>query len=155
MENIRLFVMDVDGTLTDGKIYMSNTGEIFKVFSVKDGYAIKNMLPQMNILPVIITGRSSKILELRCMELSVKFLYQNIQNKVDILDKLLKELKLTFSNVAYIGDDLNDLECMKLAAIRGCPNDAAPEIVELSDFISVKNGGAGAVRDFVEWLQNN
>lgn len=155
-DSIMYFVMDVDGTLTDGKIYIGSKGELIKVFNVKDGYAISNILIPNKILPIIITGRKSKILERRCKELRVMYLFQGIKDKKKCLDKILNSQKATYRNVAYIGDDINDIECMKIVKIQGgkvgCPSDAVNQIKEISDFISVKNGGDGAVREFVEWI---
>ena len=150
--NIKLLVMDVDGTLTDGRIYMGPGGEALKSFNIKDGYGIVHLLPVMGIEPVIITGRKSLILNKRCEELGITRLYQGIKNKIEILNGILDEIGCTYEQVAYIGDDLNDLECMQLAAISGCPADAVPEVKEKVSYISEYNGGAGAVRDFICWL---
>lgn len=153
---IKYFVMDVDGTLTDGKIYMGMRGEQFKVFNIKDGYAINKMLPLNGITPVIITGRNSKITENRCMELGIKELHQEVANKEEVLRRLLQRDCAEFSQVAYIGDDLNDLSCMEIikrnGGITGCPADAVPEVKNICDFISLHKGGEGAVRDFIEYL---
>ena len=144
--------MDVDGTLTDGKIYMSNTGELMKAFSIKDGCGIHDILIPAGIIPVIITGRSSAILLNRCRELGITNIYQGISNKVEKLSEVTKDL----STVAYIGDDINDLRCMKLikdaGGIIGCPADAVEKVKEVAVYIAKHNGGDGAVRDFIEWL---
>lgn len=160
---IKVLIMDVDGTLTDGKIYMGENGELFKSFDIKDGCGIKNILPDMDVIPVIITARKSKILENRCQELGINYLYQNVTNKYEKLNDILKLLsdrthqKYELGNCAYIGDDIIDLQCMKpikqANGVIGCPNDAVSEIKEISDFISSKNGGDGAVREFIEWIR--
>lgn len=152
MKNIRLLVMDVDGTLTDGKIIMCYDGEFSKSFNIKDGYGIHDILPKYKIIPAIITGRSSKIVENRCKDLSINYLFQGCKNKLIPLQHLLDKLDLSFSNVAYIGDDLNDLECMSLCAIKGCPNDAVKEVKAICDFIASNAGGEGAVREFIDWI---
>jgi 3-deoxy-D-manno-octulosonate 8-phosphate phosphatase (KDO 8-P phosphatase) len=151
-KNIKVLVIDVDGTLTDGKVYLSANGEIMKVFDIKDGYAIKEILPQYGILPVIITGRQSAILEYRCKELGISHLYQGVDKKRNQLDMLLMSLGLSAAETAYIGDDINDYECMVQCSIKGCPTDAVPEIKAITDFIATKKGGDGAVREFIEWL---
>lgn len=150
--NIKILVLDVDGTLTNGKIYIGDTGEIIKVFDVKDGYGLHNILPLYGINPVIITGRESQIVKNRCEELGIKYLYQGIDDKLKKLDELLKIFNFTYENVAYMGDDINDISCMKISAISACPHDAAKKVIELADYVSEKNGGNGAVRDFIEWL---
>lgn len=151
-KTIKVLAMDVDGTLTDGKINIGRDGEIFKSFDVKDGYAIKHLLPKFDILPVIITGRISKITENRAKELGIENIYQNVKNKQEILHDLCKKYKIGLRNVAYIGDDLNDLEIMQMVAVAGCPVNAVKEIRAIAHFISNKNGGDGAVGDFIEWI---
>ncbi len=153
---IKILVMDVDGTLTDGKIYMGSTGEIFKAFSIKDGCGIHDLLIPLGIIPVIITGRKSKLLKKRCKELGITKLYQGVTDKVKKLEEILKEMMVSGSDCAYIGDDINDIECMKkikkAGGLVGCPADATGQILRIADFISSKTGGNGAVREFIEWL---
>lgn len=146
--------MDVDGTLTDGKIYMGDNGEVFKAFDIKDGCGIHDILIPNGIIPVIITGRTSKILENRCKELGITELHQGVFDKIGKLREVIKEEN--FSRTAYIGDDINDMSCMReikqAGGIIGCPKDAVKEVKEISDFISERNGGNGAVREFIEWI---
>lgn len=153
---IKYFVMDVDGTLTDGKIYMGTDGEFVKAFDIKDGCGIHDLLIPSGIVPVIITGRTSQIVRNRCQELGIKALYQGISNKKEKLEEILRQNGDSYADVAYIGDDINDLECMKAVLLKGglvgCPQDAVKEVKNISSFVSNKNGGAGAVRDFVEWV---
>lgn len=152
---IKYLVMDVDGTLTDGKIYMGNDGEMMKAFNIKDGCGIHDILIPAGITPVIITGRSSKILENRCKELGITNLHQGIRNKIEKLLTITTDL----STVAYIGDDINDLSCMErikeAGGLVGCPADAVQKVIMLSDFVSKKKGGNGAVREFIEWIAEN
>lgn len=160
---IKLLVMDVDGTLTDGKIYMGTNGELFKAFDIKDGCGIKDILPTLGIEPIIITARNSKILENRCQELGITKLYQGIRNKLSKLDEIINEYnktyspKINYANIAYIGDDILDLQCMvpikNAGGIIGCPNDAVDEVKKIANCICKHNGGNGAVREFIEWLQ--
>ncbi len=149
---IKYLVMDVDGTLTDGKIYMGNDGEMMKAFDIKDGCGIHDILIPAGITPVIITGRSSKILKNRCKELGIENLHQGIRNKIEKLLTITTDL----STVAYIGDDINDLSCMEpvkaAGGLVGCPADAVKKVIELADFVSLREGGNGAVREFIEWL---
>lgn len=151
---IKVLVMDVDGTLTDGKIHISDEGEVFKSFNVKDGYGIANLY-KINVLPVIITGRKSKIVEYRAKELNINEVYQGVHNKVDKLKYICEKYKISLKEVAYIGDDINDLECMKICGISACPNDAAEEVLDSVDYICKKNGGEGAVREFINFISNN
>ena len=153
--HIRFFVMDVDGTLTDGKIYMSDYGELFKAFDIKDGCGIHDILPKYGIIPVIITARKSKILTNRCKELNITRIYQSCSDK---LSKLREVTDGELSTVAYIGDDILDLQCIEpvkeAGGIVGCPADAVEAVRNIADFVSSRNGGNGAVRDFIEWLTN-
>ena len=149
---IKYLVMDVDGTLTDGKIYISPSGEAMKAFNIKDGCGIHDMLIPAGITPVIITGRSSDIVLNRCKELGISQVYQGVQDKIKKLIELTPEL----ISIAYIGDDINDLPCMNLlnenGGLIGCPADAVPEVKMICGFVSERNGGDGAVREFIEWV---
>ena len=154
MKKIKYLVMDVDGTLTDGKIYMGNDGELCKAFNIKDGCGISNLAIPEGIIPIIITGRKSIILENRCRELGITNLHQGISNKIEKLDEILAGEG--YDKVAYIGDDINDLPCMfsvrEGGGIVGCPADAVKKVVEIANYVADHNGGDGAVRDFIEWI---
>ena len=125
---------------------------MMKAFDIKDGYAIHEMLPEHGIKPIIITGRESKIVENRARELGVTLVFQNIKDKLSQLKKIVDENSITLEEIAYIGDDISDLDCIKACGIGGCPADASEEIKQNADFISEKFCGSGAVRDFAEWI---
>jgi 3-deoxy-D-manno-octulosonate 8-phosphate phosphatase (KDO 8-P phosphatase) len=146
---IKILVMDVDGTLTDGKIYIGADGEMLKAFNVKDGLGISK-LRSNNIIPAIITGRESEILKRRSEELMIEELYQGEENKIDKLNELVERYKCSLSEVAFIGDDENDLQCMRVCGYTGCPADAIESVKKEVDYICDKNGGEGAVREFIE-----
>lgn len=143
--------MDVDGTLTDGKIYMSANGELMKAFNIKDGYAIAH-LREYGIEPVIITGRESEIVKQRSAELKITELYQSVNNKLFKLKEVCKSKGIELSNVAYIGDDVNDLICIQQCGCTACPSDAVRAVKDKVDYVSTEKGGEGAVRDFCEYL---
>lgn len=158
---IKFLVMDVDGTLTDGKIYMGVDGEAFKAFDIKDGYALHTLLKEHGIIPVIITARKSSMVEHRCKELGVTEIHQGVMNKLDCLKGILEKYssadqQYDLSNVAYIGDDLLDLKCMKpikeTGGLTGCPSNAVKDVLAICDFIAPDKGGEGAVREFAEYL---
>ena len=151
MENIKILVLDVDGTLTDGKLYMDDKDNALKAFNVRDGFAIVNWL-KLGGEVAILTGKSSNIVERRAKELGIKYVVQGSKNKTQDLKKILERLNLSFENVAYMGDDLNDIGLMKKIALPACPHDAVLEILEICKFISNKNGGEGAVRDLLEHI---
>lgn len=150
--SIKLFVMDVDGTMTDGHIYIGATGEMMKAFDVKDGYAIYHMLPAHNIIPVIITGRSSEIVATRAKELKITELYQGVSDKLAVLAAVAAKYGATPNQIAYIGDDLNDLDAMAYCGLSACPADAVEEVRKTAKYVCKANGGRGAVREFVEYL---
>lgn len=150
---IQLLIMDVDGTLTDGKIYISDSGELFKAFSVKDGYAIV-YAKKHGVEPIIITSRESKITELRCKELGIKYLFQGVADKLSILNEIMMKLGISNENVAYIGDDMNDLECMRMCGYTACPFDAVDDIKKAVNYVCKAKGGCGAVREFIETFIN-
>ena len=152
---IKLLVMDVDGTLTDGKIYMGENGEIMKAFNVKDGYAIANMFPEMSIIPVIITGRKSKIVENRAKELGITELYQGVGDKLAQLKLVAEKYNVAPEEIAYIGDDLNDLACIEYCGLTACPADAVEEVKQKVTYVCNKNGGEGAVREFICKIEEN
>lgn len=153
---VKFLIMDVDGTLTDGKIYMGIEGEIHKAFNIKDGYGIRHILPEYQIVPIILTGRSSVIVLNRCKELHIGEVFQGISNKDSFVRQLSEAKMFELNEVAYIGDDLNDYEVMCSikagGGIVGCPRDSAKKILEVADFVCTKLGGEGAVREFIEFL---
>lgn len=151
MKDIKILVLDVDGTLTDGKIYVDDKDNSFKAFNVKDGFALVNWL-KLGGEVAILTGKKSNIVERRAKELGIKYIIQGSKNKKQDLKNLLKELNITFENVAYMGDDLNDLGVMKSVGFSACPKDSVQEVLEITNFISSKNGGDGAVREFLKHI---
>lgn len=149
---IKMLVMDVDGTLTDGCIYIGAEGEVMKAFHVQDGYAIAHLLPKLGITPVIITGRSSKIVEKRASELKITHLHQGISDKLEKLKEVAAQLGVSSDEIAYIGDDLNDLDCIRYCGHTACPADAVPEVLRSVDYICKRSGGRGAVREYISTL---
>lgn len=151
---IKYLIMDVDGSLTDGKIYMGSQGEAFKAFSIKDGYVINYILKPAEIIPMILTARSSSIVQNRCDELGITEVYQGKLDKLTALKEIIGEDK--FKYCAYFGDDILDLKCMnpikEAGGIVGCPSDAVQEIKAIADYVCMNKAGEGALREFSEWL---
>lgn len=150
---IKLLIMDVDGTLTDGKIYMSASGEAFKAFDIKDGYTIYT-LDKIGIVPVIITGRESLIVARRAEELKIKEIHQGIRDKLGKLKEVAARYNVTMDEIAYFGDDYNDVACMEICGFTGCPQDAEEEIKPKVDYICQAKAGSGALREFVKQIAN-
>ena len=151
MENIKILVLDVDGTLTDGKLYMDDKDNALKAFNVRDGFAIVNWL-KLGGEVAIITGKSSNIVERRAKELGIKYVVQDSKNKTQDLKKILERLNLSFENVAYMGDDLNDIGLMKKILLPACKHYSVLEVREIFRIIYDKNGVEGDVRDLLEHI---
>lgn len=143
--------MDVDGTLTDGKIILGNNGEEFKCFNVKDGVGIK-LAHEYGIITAIITGRKSNIVDIRSKELGIKEVHQGIENKIEKLYNLARRLQFNLSEVAYIGDDIYDIPVMKKVGIAFAVNNASELTKNVADYITNKKGGEGAVREVVDLI---
>lgn len=148
--------MDIDGTLTDGKIYMGAKGEVVKAFDIKDGCGIKLLLPKNNIIPAVITARKSQILEKRCQELGIKELYQDYFEKTIALKEIQRKTNIALNEMAFIGDDLPDVPCAETIKKHGgtvmAPANAIQEIKRIADYVSFFKAGEGAVRDCIEHL---
>ena len=148
---IELIVIDVDGTLTDGKIYYSGDLQEIKAFNIKDGLMIKswNTLGKKS---AIITGRTSEIVEKRAKELDITYVYQGVGNKREILKKIMEEMNITANEVAVIGDDMNDLSMLKMVKKSFAPYDANAYIYDFVNYPLKKNGGEGAVAEMIEMI---
>lgn len=151
IEQIKYVVIDVDGTMTDGGIYYDSSGNEIKKFNTRDAAAFF-AAHAVGIKTVVVTGRCCEATMHRLTELSATYLFQNVGNKYIFLKNFFKEQKITSDEVAYIGDDLNDLEGMSLAGYVACPFDACKEVKGIADYVSNKCGGNGAVRDVIEHL---
>ncbi len=149
LKNIKLLVLDVDGTLTDGTVYYSSEGEAFKRFSIRDGMGIE-LLKKADIDIAIITTENSNIVNARASKLKINKVILGSRNKKKSLMELAEKYGYRLDEIAYIGDDVNDYYAMKQVGFAACPFDANPIIKEISDYISNKNGGDGAVRDVIE-----
>lgn len=149
---IELLVFDVDGTLTNGDIMYSSSGEEFKTFNVNDGFAMVFWTKQLGKKAAIITGRKSKIVEYRANELKIEHLYQNVKDKLAILDEILKKEGLNYSQVAAIGDDLNDLKMLKKVGLSFAPQNATELVKNSVNVVCKKSGGSGAAREMIEYI---
>ncbi|WP_456479639.1 KdsC family phosphatase [Nautilia sp.] len=148
---IELIVIDVDGTLTDGKIYYSNSKDEIKAFNIKDGLMIKSW-NRLGKKSALITGRTSDIVEKRAKELDISYVKQGIKNKKDVLDGIVEELGISYSEVAVIGDDMNDLSMLKLVKKSFAPYDANPYVYDFVNYPLKRNGGEGAVAEMIEMI---
>lgn len=150
LRKIRLVVLDVDGTLTDGGIWYGDGAELQR-FDVRDGYAL-GRLKAAEVRQVWITGRGCAATERRALELGVWSLLQHIGSKREALEKVQRRLDIAPEVTLAMGDDLPDLGLFELAGVRACPSDAAPQVRAKSDIVATRPGGHGAVREVLERL---
>ncbi len=149
--SIKYIVIDVDGTLTDGSIYYDENGNELKKFNTKDAAGFFTS-KTCGISTIVITGRHCHATELRMQEMQVDLLAQGIVDKVKYIKDYLTKNNIKKSELAYIGDDLNDYSGMQLACFKACPCDAAEEIKNIADYISPYAGGQGAFRDVIHFI---
>ncbi len=151
IRKIKLVLLDVDGVLTDGGIYIDNRGNELKKFNVKDGSGI-SMAIHSGIQVGIITGRKSRIVKKRAKELRIKLLFQGVKKKHYILEKIINSLNINKDEIAYIGDDVIDLNIMKRVGLSITVMDGHKEVKKVADIILQHKGGDGAVREFMDIL---
>ncbi|MDD7887901.1 HAD family hydrolase [Flavivirga sp. 57AJ16] len=149
LEHITTFIFDVDGVLTDGTVTITSTGEMLRRMNIKDGYALKTAV-DMGYNVCIISGGSNEGVRVRLQGLGVSNIYLGVHNKIEQLDIYLDVNHIKSENVLYMGDDIPDFPVMKGVGLPCCPQDAVPEIKNISKYISHKKGGKGAVRDVIE-----
>ncbi len=154
---VKLVIFDCDGVLSDGKIIYGLQNGMEKIelknFNAHDGMGL-TLLHLADMIPAVITGRSSAALSQRCRDLRIKFVFQKVQNKLAKAEQLIEKLGLQWSQTVYMGDDWNDIPCMQKAALSACPADAPEEIRKLADLIVQHRGGEGAARDLIEHILN-
>ena len=153
-ENLQLLVLDVDGVLSDGRLYYTDQGEEFKSFNIRDGLGIK-LLQRAGITVAIITGRSSAMVAKRAAELGIAHVIQGREDKLEALQDLCRNLQIDLSNVAYMGDDLPDRKAIMAVGLGATVADAASDVAAIADWQSKLPGGQGAVRELAEtWLRS-
>jgi len=148
---IRLLVLDVDGVLTDGRLHFGPTGETLKLFHVRDGLGIQQ-IAKAGIEVAVISGRKSKMVDIRCRELGVEHVHQGAKDKVAVLEKLCARLKIQPSECACVGDDLPDIPVMRKVALAFAVADAHIEARHAAHVITRLPGGYGAVREVCDYL---
>jgi len=149
---ISLLVFDIDGSLTNGDIIYNSDNTTSKVFNVKDGLAISAWNKIKGKKTAFITGKKTSMVKQRAIDLGVSYVYQGINNKEKILKKILKKEKITFKNIAILGDDLNDYNMLNTNCLTFCPNDASFYIKDIVNIVLECNGGQGAGREMIEYI---
>jgi 3-deoxy-D-manno-octulosonate 8-phosphate phosphatase (KDO 8-P phosphatase) len=148
---IELLILDVDGVLTDGRLYYSARGEVLKVFDVKDGLGIKRLMAA-GVTVAIISGRRSPMVTRRARDLGIKHVYQGSADKLPIFERLRKRLKLDAAACAIVGDDAPDVPVMRAAGLAFAVADAHPVAIQAADRVTPQAGGRGAVRSVCDLL---
>lgn len=148
---IRYWVIDVDGTMTDGGIYYDNCKNEIKKFNVRDAAGIF-AAREAGMSTIVMTGRECAATRHRMDDLRIDYLYQNVKDKYDFLGKIMLDKNISQEEIAYIGDDLNDYDAMHLVGFIACPSDACEEIRQIADYVSDCPGGNGAVRDAISYV---
>lgn len=151
MMDIKLLALDVDGTLTDGSVYMDGEGHEFKRFDIQDGMGIA-MLRRQGIEVAIVSGRFSASTDQRAKDLGIPFVFNGVTDKLTTLVSLAEKLNLKPEEVAYMGDDVNDIECIKWAGFGVAVANARQETKEAADYVTASSGGQGAVREVADML---
>ena len=148
---VKLILTDIDGVWTDGGMFYDQTGNEWKKFNTYDSAGVL-FCKEFNIPIGIITGENTEIVKRRADKLKVDFLFQGVKNKVDVLNELTNQLGISSSEVAYIGDDINDIGILREVGCSACPSSSPEYIKELVDKVLNKKGGEGVFREFVEYV---
>lgn len=151
LSQIRLFATDVDGVLTDAGMYYAESGDEWKKFNTRDGMGIK-LLQRAGIITAIVTQERTKLVARRAEKLAIPELHQGVMDKLSCVRDMAARHGLTLSQVAYIGDDINDLETLKAVGFSATPADGMPKVTAVVDYVCRKKGGEGAVREIIEMI---
>lgn len=147
--NVRTFIFDVDGVMTNSQLLVTEEGQLLRSMSVRDGFALK-VAVRAGYRVAVITGGSSEGVVKRLRALGVSHIYAGVQKKIEVYESFMQEFNLRHENALYMGDDLPDYEVMLKVGLPACPADAVPEIMRISNYVSPKKGGEGCARDVIE-----
>ena len=151
LKKIRLFATDVDGVLTDAGMYYSESGEEMKKFNTRDGMGIK-LLQRAGLITAIVTQERTKLVARRGEKLMIPEVHQGVMNKLELIREMAARHGLSMDEIAYIGDDVNDLEALKAVGFSATPADGMPQVAAVVDYVCLKKGGEGAVREIIEMI---
>ncbi|HTL51674.1 MAG TPA: HAD hydrolase family protein [Planctomycetota bacterium] len=151
LKAVKLLILDVDGVMTDAGMYYSEAGDELKKFNTRDGYGIRAAM-RAGLILGIITGEKTKIVARRMKKLGIRILHQGIALKLPVLEKVVAENHLTLADVAYLGDDLGDLECLKAVGLPCTVADGLPANRQAAAYITKLKGGEGAVRELIDLI---
>ncbi|MBV6644394.1 MAG: HAD-IIIA family hydrolase [Cyclobacteriaceae bacterium] len=149
-KNIKLLVLDVDGTMTDAGVYIMEDGKQFKKFNARDGIGIRMAMKAGIEVGIISHSLVSQMVDARANMLGMKYYYTGQRSKLEVLNEWIHELEISLDQVAFIGDDVNDLEIMNHVGHTACPADAVPPIKEIANHVLSLRGGEGCVREYID-----
>ena len=152
LEKIKVVLTDNDGVLTDTGVYFSAKGEEFKRFSIRDGMGIERLRKYAGVETIIITGEESGSVKARAEKLKIKEYYLGVKKKEEVLSEIMRKNGVTPDEIAYVGDDSNDFEIMKLIGFKATPADGMSFIKEICDYVCENKGGNGAFREVAELI---
>ena len=151
LKSIRLFATDVDGVLTDAGMYYSESGDEWKKFNTRDGMGIK-LLQKSGLITAIVTQERTKLVARRAEKLAIPEVHQGAMDKLSVVREMASRYGITLEQVAYIGDDINDLETLKAVGFSAAPADGLPEVLAVVDYVCRNKGGEGAVREVIDMV---
>lgn len=149
LKQITTFVFDYDGVLTNGIVILREEGEALRTANVKDGYAIQ-LATKNGYNVAVISGGRAQSLKKRFEPLNVYDVFVGVENKLKVFKRYIEEKNISPEHVLYMGDDIPDIEIMKIVGVPACPKDASNEIIDVSKYVSIYKGGEGCVRDIIE-----
>ena len=151
LNHIRLFATDVDGVLTDAGMYYSESGEELKKFNTRDGMGIK-LLQKAGLITAFVTQERTKLVARRGEKLMIPEVHQGVMDKLSVVREMAERHGLSMDQVAYMGDDINDLSTLQAVGFSATPADGLPQVLAAVDYVCTKKGGEGAVREIVEMI---
>ena len=151
LQQIRLFATDVDGVLTDAGMYYSESGDEWKKFNTRDGMGIK-LLQKAGLITAIVTQERTRLVARRAEKLAIPELHQGVMDKLSVIRDMATRHGISLRQIAYIGDDVNDIEALKAVGLSAAPADGLPQVLKVVDYVCRQKGGEGAVRELVEML---
>ena len=152
---VRLLFLDIDGTMTDGRLFMGRDGEFWRAYHVLDGYGLKVLVKSGYTVAIITAAGSDDSIVYRMRELGINHVFQNVSDKLQVAKEVLDKEGIIADNAAYMGDDIPDLEPMRYMGLACAPQTAVPEVLAAAHYVPPRPAGAGAVRDVCELILAN
>jgi len=152
LKKIKLLILDVDGVLTDNSVYITSEGNEAKAFNIQDGFGIYLLQEHAKVKVALLSGRYSKVTEIRAKELEIEMVYNGYTDKAKVLEEIQQKCDLEYTEMAYVGDDLADLPVLRKTGISIAVPNARPEVKKICDYVTKSSGGDGAVREVIDLI---